>query len=166
VVVAKEQVRLPKGWRPLSAEQLQARVNTYLELRRGHPQTKAGLAFFLDLERAKDLDTLAEFPRYGKAIRQGLLRMEDRRASDLADPTTKNARGIEFDLCNNFGWVDAKKVSLEDNRARVLRLPKRKPVGAPVGDVKPAGEKKAAKPKEEPAGEAAPAEAVAEAASA
>jgi hypothetical protein len=147
----------------MSAEDVGRTIESYMRQRGQHPQTKAGLAVALDLERAKDLDVLAQFPRYGKLIRQALLRMEDRRASDLADPTTKNARGIEFDLCNNFGWVDAKKVSLEDNRARVLRLPKRKPVGAPVGD---GGEKKAAKPKEEPAGEAVPAEATAEAASA
>ena len=95
--------------------------------------TVPDLAYHLGFASRQSLYDYKEKPRFAYSITRAILKMEGRTVKTLLDPDTKNTRGPEFVLKNNFGYVDSQKIE-QTGTIDVLRiaLPEAKPIGAPV----------------------------------
>lgn len=106
------EIEKDKGGRPLiyeSPEELQKDVDAYMAYCevQGKPKTMTGLANALGMDR-RSLVEYAHRDKYSAIIKRARAEVQQYLEEQLV--SGKNASGLIFNLKNNFGWTDERKI--------------------------------------------------------
>lgn len=100
----REGIGLNTGIR--TATELQKHANDYFDLcdEIGRPYGIAGLASYLGLPSTSAYSKFSQRPALKDTASRVKMLIEAQLEANVQDPTTKNSKGIEFSLTNNYGY--------------------------------------------------------------
>jgi len=95
-------------------EELEAAINAYFEDcdKREVPYTVPGMAYFLGFSDRHSILDYKGKKKFNATIKKALVKIESQRVEKLLKGEV-NPAGAIFDLKNNFGYEDARKVDMQ-----------------------------------------------------
>lgn len=84
------------------------------------PYTKHGLAYALGLSNTAAMMKMAEQKPLHFTLARAFLKIERQHAEHVANPETRNSRGVEFSLQNNYNWASRQVVEVVEAMDRLI----------------------------------------------